>query len=69
MTARGTVAAIILILISGSAFAADIGVDKSTVNAALLLSGLAFLIPTVNGIVSIWDKTRRKPPLDQELQY
>jgi len=48
--------------------AENVMVDKQTLHAAFLLSGLAFLIPTINGIVSIWDKMRRKPPLDQELQ-
>lgn len=46
----------------------DAPVTQQTIHAALLLSGLAFLIPTINGIVQIWNATRRKPPLDQELQ-
>jgi hypothetical protein len=45
------------------------GVSQQTINAALVLSGVAFLIPTINGIVQIWNATRRKPPIDQELQF
>lgn len=53
-----------------TAMAADaVMVDRQQLNAALVLSGFAFLIPTINGIVQIYNGLRRKPPIDQELQF
>lgn len=39
-------------------------IPPDAVMGAIWIGGLAVLVPTVSGIVSIWDKFRRKPTVD-----
>jgi hypothetical protein len=43
--------------------------QPQVISAVLMLSGTMMLMQAVSMAINIWDKMRRKPSLDQELQF